>query len=101
MVYDDHVRGKQHQKKVAAGGGEGAGGQHSCDICLVQCSTEDQLASHLAGKSHQKKAASRLQGPGGFRCAVCNVATTDQNGLTQHLNGKTHQAMLRRGGYSR
>ena len=72
---------------------------------MVQCTTEDQLRIHVAGKKHQAKINKNVTGgaPGSdkFKCVVCNITTTDQNGLEMHLNGKNHQTMLRKGGYNR
>jgi len=52
-IFESHIRGKPHAKKVAAS--DGSKGGYSCDVCNITTTDQNGLAMHLKGKSHQSK----------------------------------------------
>lgn len=67
-LFEKHLNGKKHQKRLKWTKGEGlSGGQHWCNICNVYCTDKSGLDTHYAGKQHNKmmkrKGVPLLQAP--------------------------------------
>lgn len=74
----------------------------SCDICgLSNLSSALQLASHRAGKKHQRmldlvseaitQARKTVADDFAFRCETCNVRTRSKKDYKAHMGGKRHR----------
>ena len=50
---DQHISGKNHQKKVAKLGVENGKGPFRCEICDVNASNQAALDLHLIGRAHR------------------------------------------------
>ena len=73
-----------------------------CQLCEVECSSEQMLEAHVNGKSHRKRREQKAYGGTAqkFRCDLCKIETTDQRGLEDHKRGKKHlKKMVDTGGY--
>jgi len=97
VVYDDHMKGKNHASKVraveAAANGEFQG-QYKCTVCNVFAASQEILASHMEGKTHKKKMNSQGVKEEDLRCELCDVTSTDKDGHERHLGGKRHRDKL-------
>jgi len=94
VVYDDHMKGKNHAAKVRAALQAANGeldAQHQCSVCHIFAATRDALQAHIDGKAHKKKVASLSLNKFDLRCDLCDVTSTDKDGHEKHLNGKRHK----------
>jgi len=119
VVYDSHVQGKAHAKKVRAISGAPTSGainhcssqivsntrnpenkenssDYFCKECELICSSEVVYKSHMQGKIHAKKLKSLSLQAGDdasmkFSCDVCNISVTSSDILAAHLAGKIHK----------
>ena len=71
---------------------EPVGGQpHWCTECGLGFNGPAPLASHLAGKKHQKRLRQLAPTP---RCNVCEKDFASPSQLAEHKNGRKHQKRL-------
>jgi len=97
VVYDDHMKGKNHASKVRAAQLAASGelaGQLQCLVCHVFASTHEILQAHIDGKAHKKKVAALSVKGADLRCNLCDVTSTDKDGHERHMNGKRHKEKL-------
>ena len=81
IVYDSHMQGKTHASKVRAANlandGE-LGNKMGCPACNIVVTSDDALATHLAGKQLKRK-SERLGEVGmELKCELCSVTATDR-----------------------
>jgi hypothetical protein len=97
VVYDDHMKGKNHASKMRAAQLAASGelaGQLQCSVCNVYAATHDILQAHMEGKAHKKKVAAQGLKGEDLRCDLCDVTSTDKEGHMRHLGGKRHRENL-------
>lgn len=116
--YQLHLAGQKHKRKLKELGltesiqnldivnnntKQNQAAKFRCEICDLSVPTNEQLAIHLSGKKHLKKASLQKQNEPKVlvenncqinRCEICDLNVVSQEQLNIHLAGKKHLKKL-------